>query len=349
MTDRLKSLWNDMKVSMREPTSKDDKVLIIDSLNTFIRVFASVPALNDDGMHVGGISGFLKSIAANIRQFQSTRCILVFDGAGGSRRRRQIYSDYKGNRKNKLRLNRFDEFKDLVDEQESFKYQLNRLVEYLDALPITVIAIDNIEADDTIAYITTQYYKDFDNHITIVSTDKDFIQLVSDKVHVWSPVKKKLYTPDTVYEEYGLNVSNFLLYRILDGDSSDNINGVRGVGIKKLIKRFPAVCDSKFTIDNLISECKSHIDNNTKIKLYSTILDNLEVIERNRKLMQLDDVDISASDKLNISSIMDMDVNGLDNRTFRDLFSEDRLFDSIPDMNNWLRDTFLRLHTYATR
>jgi 5'-3' exonuclease len=75
----------------RRVFDSDDRILIIDGHNTFIRVISSVAALNIDGMNVGGITGFLRSIGSNIRDFNPTRCIVVFDGKGGSTRRKSIY------------------------------------------------------------------------------------------------------------------------------------------------------------------------------------------------------------------------------------------------------------------
>ena len=60
-----------------------------------------------------------------------------------------------------------------------------------------------------------------------MSTDKDFLQLIDDRVKVWSPTKKKLYNKQQVLEEFGIPSRNMLTYRILDGDKSDNINGVK--------------------------------------------------------------------------------------------------------------------------
>ena len=71
-----------------------------------------------------------------------------------------------------------------------------------------------------------------------MSTDKDFLQLVDDTTIVWSPTKKKLYNTKLVKEEFGIESKNLLLYRVLDGDKSDNIPGVYGCGIKTLVKRF---------------------------------------------------------------------------------------------------------------
>ena len=84
-----------------------------------------------------------------------TRVIVVFDGKGGSQRRRKIYNNYKERRAIKSRLNRAVGFEDITDEQSSMKFQMVRLYEYLQHLPLTTIVIDNIEADDTIAYLAS--------------------------------------------------------------------------------------------------------------------------------------------------------------------------------------------------
>lgn len=345
--DRLQKIFAENKGV--GPASKDDNVLIIDGLNTFIRVFSAVPALNDNGQHVGGVIGFLKSVGANIRQFQATRCIIVFDGAGGSTRRRKLYPDYKGNRKNKNSLNRYEEFKDLVDEQESMRLQFSRLIQYFDALPVTVIAIDNIEADDVIAYITKQYYSDVDNKVTIVSTDRDFLQLVNDRTHVWSPVKKKLYTPEKIQEEFGLLTENYLLYRMMSGDASDNIPGISGVGLKTLIKRFPDIVKKPLTFEDIIVKAEQEIDNGSQIKLFKEIANNEDILDRNFKLMQLDDVDISGHSKLSIQKLMDEEVSPINRKEFRNLFLEDKLYANIKNVDQWLRDTFNRLNIYARK
>ena len=345
--NRLQQVWSEVADELGKTREKDDHVLIIDGLNTFIRVFSAVPALNDDGMHVGGVIGFLKSVGSNIRQFQATRCVVVFDGTGGSQRRRKLYPDYKANRKNKTKMNRYDEFADLVDEQRSMKEQFVRLIEYFDVLPLTVISIDNIEADDVIAYIAKQYYDKHDNKITIVSSDRDFLQLVNTKIRVWSPIKKKLYTPEKIKEEFGILPENYLLYRMMSGDASDNIPGINGVGLKTLINRFPNMNQKQMDFDIIIEEAKGNIDSGSKIKIFNEIVTNRELLHRNYKLMQLSEVDISATSTLGIIGKMDATINKLNTKIFKRLFLEDKLYENIKDVDKWLRDTFNRLNTYA--
>lgn len=344
--DKLKQIVTNAKTIT--PTSKDENILIIDGTNTFIRVFASVPALNDNGQHIGGVIGFLRSIGSNIRQFQCTRCIVVFDGAGGSVRRRKIYPEYKGNRKNKNKLNRFNEFADLVDEQESMRLQFLRIFDYLKLLPVTVVIIDNIEADDTIAYIAKQYY-DEKSKITIVSTDRDFLQLVNSNIQVYSPIKRKLYTSENLSAEIGFKHENYLLYRILSGDSSDNIPGVLGVGLKTMIKQFPELTESILSPDDIINIAIDKKESGSKLKIFNSIIDNKNIIEMNFQLMQLGDTNISSNSKMLIRKHLDEPISKLNKIEFRKLYMDDKIYTVIKDVDTWLRDTFTRLNIYSKK
>ena len=221
----------------------DDKVLVIDGLNTFIRVFSVIPTTNDDGIHVGGIVGFLRSIGYAINMFRPTRVIIVFDGKGGSKHRRKLYPEYKAKRKTKYRVNRAYDFASPEDEKQNMIMQLQRIVEYLDNLPVTVMSYDNIEADDTIGYLCRQVLTE--SKITVMSTDKDFLQLADDRIKIWSPTKKKMYDQKMVMDEYGINSHNYIWYRVLDGDKSDNIPGIRGLGLKTIQKKLPFLTENK--------------------------------------------------------------------------------------------------------
>ena len=245
---RYLSILDEIKKKGGELDSEepDDKVLIIDGLNTFIRCFSAIPTLNDDGAHVGGIVGFLRSIGYAIRTIRPTRTVIVFDGKGGSNRRKKLFPDYKAGRNMSERLNRSYDFNDKEDEHQSMKMQLTRVIDYLDYLPITTITIEGIEADDTMAYLTKQVMKT--SNIVLMSTDKDFLQLVNHRVSVWSPTKKKMYDPPKVLEDYGIPSHNFAVYRSIDGDKSDNIDGVRGWGLKTIQKKYHFCSKTRYLI-----------------------------------------------------------------------------------------------------
>ena len=315
--------------------SPDDKVLIIDGLNTFIRCFSAIPTMNDDGAHVGGIIGFLRSIGFAIKTIRPTRTVIVFDGKGGSNRRKKIFPNYKAGRNISERLNRSYDFNTKEDEKHSMVIQLKRVIDYLDYLPLTVITIENIEADDTMAYITKQILKT--SKIILMSTDKDFLQLVNHRVSVWSPTKKKMYDPPKVLEDYGIPSHNFALYRAIDGDKSDNINGVRGWGLKTIQKKLPLLLeDNILNIDDIIKE-------DDKLK------DSVDLLKRNYQLIQLDEVDISTSAKTKIIEKVKSPINRLNKLQFQKRFIEDRLFASLPNMDSWLVQCFANLDQMALK
>ena len=260
-------------------------------------------------------------------------------------KRRKIYPEYKDRKKTKLRLNRaYTDLSTSDLEEKNLKAQLMRSIHYLDCLPVTTMAIDHIEADDTIAYIAQQYYKD-DTNVTIMSADKDFLQLAGDRIQIWSPTKKKLYGCAEIINEYGINCKNFIWYRVLEGDESDNIDGIHGAGLKTIIKAFPFLAEDRRVE---LNEIYTHAENNqSKYKIYRTILENKHIVERNHTLMQLKDTEIQTFSQLRINEILDKPVKKLDRFNFSKLITEDKMWNNIPNYQVWLNEAFGRLDTFV--
>jgi DNA polymerase-1 len=345
MKELYKNILNSVEVERNQNIDKhkNSRVLIIDGLNTFIRCWSSIPTMNDDGDHVAGVTGVLRSIGYAIRQTQPTRCIIVFDGKGGSQERKKKFSGYKADRdKNKLRINRqYADFMTEEDERESMKRQFVWLNEILNYLPVTTMIYDGVEADDVMAYIATQLLKE-DEQAVVMSTDKDFLQLVDDKTIVWSPTKKKIYNRKAIKEEFGIESKNLLLYRVLDGDKSDNIPGVYGCGIKTLVKRFPEMTeDTKLSVDDLfrLSEEKK-LESKGKIKLYNDILEAKPQIIMNRELMQLADPDISGIIKMSVLDRFNEPIKPLNKIDFLKILLKYKVVNSFGDVNDWVKTTF---------
>lgn len=325
----------------RESFHKNSKILIVDGLNTFLRAFAVNPTRNKNGTHIGGIGGCLKSIGAAIKKFNPTRCIVVFDGKGGSKRRKKIFGDYKSGRSSGG-YNRNYEFED-EDKDEAMKRQIVRTVEYLQCLPVTLMSIDHIEADDAIAYLSKQVYTDDDNEKIIMSSDRDFLQLVDDNIKIWSPTKKIVYDRETVIDEYGVPPRNFIIWRMIEGDSSDSIPGVKYVGQKKVQKRLGDLIEREQpqSVDDVIEFSKQRLDES---KTYERIVDNEDVMRRNWELMQLYDVNISAEKKMQITDLARQEISPLDVQCFREKFMHDQMYAAIQGMDAWLKETFQELN-----
>jgi len=327
-------------------STKDSHLLVIDGLNTFIRVFSAVPALNDDGMHIGGVTGFLRSVAAVIRRLKPTRCVIVFDGKGGSKRRKELFPEYKANRANKTAFNRYQEFASLEDESASMKKQFGRMVQYLNCLPVTTLSIDNVEADDIMAYIANEIYTKDENRVTICSTDRDFLQLVNNRISVWSPIKKKMYTPSVMQEEFGFSSKNYLLYRSFIGDKSDNIPGLKGVGPKSLIKYFPMFTEDRELSVQEIVEYANNVDK--KYKVHELVSNNKELLDLNYRLMQLKEVDINGGAKMLTLNKVQGDIDKLNTYEFKKMFMADKMYTVIKDLDSWLNSSFNSLNAYAS-
>lgn len=293
--------------------------------------------MNEDGDHVGGIVGFLNSIAFQIREFNPTRIIVVFDGKGGSETRKKLYEGYKSDRgKNRFRVNR--QYADMMDEEEerlSMKQQFIWLNDIMNYLPIKVMMYDGVEADDVIAYITLELAKD---EVVIVSTDKDFLQLVDDRITVYSPTKKKLYNRQVVFEEFGIWPQNILLYRALDGDNSDKIKGIPGCGLKTILKRFPEISeDVKITHEKLFSLCEAK---RGELKIYNSILDSKEELLLNKRLMELDAGHIPTLQKIQIQERFNEPDSPLNKKDFLSVGLKYKVLSSWKDLMQWLNSSF---------
>ena len=203
------------------------------------------------------------------------------------------------------------------------------------------MSIDHIEADDAIAYLSKQTFKNSDS-VTIMSADKDFLQLSSDVIKVWSPTKKRIFGCKEIVDEYGISCRNFILYRTLDGDVSDNVPGLKGVGLKTLIKAFPFLVEEK---EYSLQELYNYSENNKgKLKIYDNVLDNKLLLERNYQLMQLKETEIQSFTQLRIEEIINKSTPRIDKIGFWRLISEDKIIGAFSQV--WLHSSFGKLNSF---
>lgn len=327
----------DAHANWKRATNSD--ILLVDGTNTFIRCWSANPAMDENGNHTGGIVGFLKSLGYAIRTLAPTRCVIVFDGVGGSFKRRQIYPNYKERRKGRIRLNRtYEDLAESTDEEENCRRQYIRLLHYLKTLPVNMVSVDHVEADDVIAFLAIDFFKE-SRKVFIMSSDKDFLQLCTHNVNVYSPTKKKIYGTAEVLDEYHIHPNNFVLYRALDGDDSDNVNGIEGAGPKTIVKHFPWLNEEQLhTVDEIVNHA-ANLRN--KYKVMDKIADGKSLIERNIALMQLRDTALTSTaqlhcyDRMNTKNIPKMDRNA-----FFTLIREDMMDTNLPNHINWVGEHF---------
>ncbi len=281
----------------KEPGMK--KLLIVDGLNIYMRNYTANPSVSENGDPIGGCKGFLASLQKIARFTEPDKIVVVWDGEGGSVRKRKLVKSYKGGRK-PVRLNRL--VRDQLTEEQQMvnrSWQYERTIDYLNSMPIHQIRIDGCEADDVISHINRM--PQFEDWLkVIVSTDKDFYQCVEEdgglnKTIVYRPREKgkiELVRQKDLLENFGIHPINFVLARALEGDKSDNLPGVPGVGIKSAAKRFPFLAEGKeYMIQDIFEECEKNLG---KIKMYDKILEERVLVLTNYNMMQLSSPNIPA-------------------------------------------------------
>ena len=272
---------------------KKEKVLIIDMLNMYVRNFSAFAITNENGNLVSGIYGSLASIRSQIELHQPDYVIVAWEGEKSAERRRKTLTDYKEGRSFKG-LNRKHFEYSQEDEKESFARQLFLLKDCLEDLPIYQLAVRYLEADDVIAYLCKKVLKDNYEKI-IVSSDKDYYQLVDETTVLFRPIKTKqdpkgqwidlewMMTKEKCFPP------NYLIIKSICGDKSDNIAGVKSVGEKTVRNDFPFLLDEhRWEMEDVIEYAR-----NQKDKKYQKYVDNDELILQNEKLTQLLDANIS--------------------------------------------------------
>jgi 5'-3' exonuclease len=262
------------------------RLMIIDSLNLFIRNYVVDPSMSTHGQPLGGLKGYFKSLQKLIRDVKPDGIVVVWDGPGGSRKKKTIIKDYKDGRK-PIRLNR--DVKNLTEDQEiqNKVWQQLRVIEYLNCMPIVQFLEREVEADDLISVVARhEKFKDWDK--VIVSSDKDFIQLCNKNTVLYRPIQNEVLTTKKVLEEFKIHPNNFAVARAMAGDASDNIEGVKGLGLTTIANRMPFLAEEKeYLTGDVFEFCKKQIEEGSKLKMFQNVLDASEEVHTNYTVMQL--------------------------------------------------------------
>ena len=228
-------------------------------------------------------------------------------------------------------------FDDKDDEDDAKIDQMVRIIQYLKTLPVKVVTLDKVEADDIIAYLSDVIPQKKEDKVFIVSSDKDFLQLINENVIVYRPMEKEYYTVDTVIEKFKMSPNNFILYKTLMGDNSDKVAGIKGLGPKKLYKLFPELSERDLTLDDIYKICEEKFKENV---IYARILQNFSSIETNFKIMDLSKPMIDKNDEKYLNSVVkSKDILYLPDQ-FISMYNQDQLGGIIRNLDFWVKDCF---------
>lgn len=250
--------------------------LLVDG-NNLLKISLVDKRMNEKGEEYGAIFQFLYQLQKLLQKKDFNFCVVCWDGYNSGVLRYNYYPEYKANRDKHYEIasqmtdydkriadyckkvidyhkNHKATVKRLETDDESFERQKSIIQQILDELFIRQYICDNVEGDDLIAYYC-QHKKD-NERIVIVSGDRDITQLINDEVCVYIPSLKKFVSPKNSIQELGYTHENVVLKKILCGDSSDNIKGVKGLGETTLFKLFPEIKSQKTTLNEILEHTK---------------------------------------------------------------------------------------------
>ena len=275
---------------------KKDHFYLIDGSGYIFRAYYALPPLTrkSDGLPTGAVSGFcnmlnklLQDSKSDDNNLKPTHFAVIFDSARKNFRN-DIYPDYKANRS--------DAPDDLIPQ---FEYIRKSVL----AFNLPSVELINYEADDLIATFTEQVLIK-GGKVTIVSSDKDFMQLYKKDVRIYDPMKNKFITPEDINNKFGVEPKKVIDVQALAGDSSDNVPGVPGIGIKtaaELINQYG-------TLEELLKKAHEIKQN----KRRETIIKNKNKAIISKKLVTLKK-DVPVKEKLNEFILKEIDKDKLYN------------------------------------
>ena len=246
--------------------------LLVDG-NNLLKISLVDKRMNDKGEEYGAVFLFLRQLGQLLQKKDFNYCIVCWDGYNSGVLRWNYYNDYKANRDKHYELaggiSEYDKYindyvkkvlnyskgikkevKRSETDDECFQRQREIIQNILENLYVRQFIYDDVEGDDLIAYYVQ--HKKQNEKVVIVSGDRDLTQLITDDVCQYIPTLKKFITPKNSVEELGITHENTLLKKIICGDSSDNIKGIKGLGEQTLIKLFPEIKDKKTSLEAVI-------------------------------------------------------------------------------------------------
>ena len=250
---------------------KTDHFYLVDGSGYIFRAYYALPPLSrkSDGLPTGAVSGFCSMLFKLLEDARSddtknkpTHFAVIFDSARKNFRN-EIYSDYKANR---------------TEAPEDLAPQFEYIRKSVEAFNLPSVELINYEADDLIATYAKKI-TEAGAMVTVISSDKDLMQLISNKVRLFDPMKSKVIGEKEVIEKFGVKPSQVIDVQSLAGDSSDNVPGVPGIGIKtasELIRKYK-------TLENLLNKA-SEIPQN---KRRETLMTNKDKAKISKQLVTL--------------------------------------------------------------
>ena len=306
------------------------KTLIVDGNNLLKIGFHGVKDFYNNGEHIGGTWHFINTIRKFLEETNFNKVMVFWDSDTNSSQRKLIYPKYKMNRKSSPND---------VEKTDSFNKQKTRVKQYLEEMFIRQLEVENSEADDLIAYYCQI---SLDEEKTIFSSDKDLTQLISEKVLIYSPNLKSYYKfgDNIKFKNCSIPHYNVMTFKILAGDTSDNIDGISLMGEKTLIKFFPEILDSEISLTDILTKGELLLKEQQKNVVLGNLLSGKtkegimgdDFFKINKKLVDLSEplIDEEGKEMVREYYSESMDPDGRGHRNLIRMMMDDGFFKYLP-------------------
>lgn len=233
-------------------TKKSNNTLLVDGNALFKTAYYGAKRLMYNNEKIGGIYLTLSIIRKLINENKINKIVVVWDGENSIGPRALLYPWYKENR-----------LRDMTpDEEDNYHFQKSRVKQYLEELFIRQHITEDCEADDAIAYYTQN--KIHNENVIVVTNDRDLLQLLDERTSVYLIDKKEIINQNNFRIFFPYHYKNVKVIKILTGDRSDNIHGIRGLacdeGIERVIGIIPEICQREITLDEVFESCEKNKD-----------------------------------------------------------------------------------------
>ena len=360
-----------IKKTIKEAKNINDEPLIYTLLvdgNNLMKISSVDKRMNGKGEEYGIVFQFLWQLHKLLQVKDYNFVYVMLDGEKSGQLRYNFYQDYKANRDKNYELSgskseydkQIDAYvKKVLDysrnkqktqetvrgetEEESFERQKLILKQILEELFVRVCEYDEVEGDDLIAHYVKN--KKSNERVVIISGDRDLTQLINDEVCVYIPSLKKYISPKNHIQELGYTHENVLIKKILCGDSSDNIKGIKGMGDKTFFSLFPDAKTKKYTLDDIFVETKKNIEERLKnkqkpLQVTENILNKVTLGSQGDKIYEINDKIINLSNPLltkeakeELDNIMyaPLDPEGRDLKNIYQIIQENEMNDMLDE------------------
>ena len=326
---------------------KYTNTLLVDGDSLLKTAYYGAKDLYYKDTHIGGIFQFLTMLRKCLNEYRYDKVFIFWDGRFSGRLRYDLYKEYKANRDKNF-------YTPMDPSDPELFIQKERVKQYAEELFIRQFQDEIIEADDAIGYYCTTIKKN--EKVVILSNDRDMCQLINNKVGVYLLNLKKIISEENYSDNFNHHQSNLKLIKIIAGDNSDNIKGIKGVKERTLLKYFPELSMGPLTLKDIFSKIEVlQKKRKNRLKTLDNIVNKISVgvqgeniFEINEKIINLSSPLLTESSREELTNLFDSSIDPEDRNTKNviKMMLEDGLVMAIPGGRegyiNFLRP-FLRI------